>query len=259
MSGPTPSTSGARQRYQGTGTVLETPQQGPLLCLGVVLTSMPPQCGGPPIEGWDWAVVDNEESLSGTTWGRFHVAGFYDGDVFMVTGAGPPPAETNEDDLIEAGCPEPAGGWDRPHPELQSAVDQQNAIAAARREPDFAGAWIDYIGPATEDADAEDEILTLAFTEGLRRHEAAARRYWGGALCVVHHDVTFERLREIQKDLDGEIGRELGLDIVFSDTSEYKGVVELGVTVITPAARQEIDQRYGEVVVEIDAGLHPIP
>jgi hypothetical protein len=69
--------------------VLEEASADPVLCLGVVLDSLPPQCGGIPIVGWDWDAVSGEESAGGTTWGSFEVTGYYDGETFILIEAGP--------------------------------------------------------------------------------------------------------------------------------------------------------------------------
>ena len=76
------------QLLEGSGTVLDD-GSGPQLCLGGVAESLPPQCGGIPLVGWDWGAVEGEESAAGTTWGDFQVVGTYDGEVFTVTDAGP--------------------------------------------------------------------------------------------------------------------------------------------------------------------------
>lgn len=68
-----------------TGTVLQAPGAGPQLCLRGVADSLPPQCGGLPPIGWDWAPVDGEEDASGTTWGEYTVTGRYDGTTRTVT------------------------------------------------------------------------------------------------------------------------------------------------------------------------------
>lgn len=60
----------------------------PELCLGPVAESWPPQCGGPPIDGWRWA--DHEgmyESQQGVRWGQFAVTGTWDGARFGYRGA----------------------------------------------------------------------------------------------------------------------------------------------------------------------------
>src|SRR5690606_13734483 len=64
--------------YRVSGTVLESPEHGPQLC-HAVMTSLPPQCGGIDLVGWDWGAVEGEESVSGTTWGSYQVTGTWDG------------------------------------------------------------------------------------------------------------------------------------------------------------------------------------
>lgn len=248
----------SEQKYRGTGTVLEEKNVDPVLCLGVVLDSLPPQCGGTTIVGWDWDAVSGEESASGTTWGDYEVTGFYDGETITLIEAGPPRRQDSEDDSIEAGCPEPAGGWERPNPELLSEDDYQRAIKSSRREPDFGGAWVDYIDEPTEFTDPQDIILNLAFTGDLERHEEEIRRSWGGPLCVVEHEHTFQRIREIQQELHDVAAQEFDLEVLWSDASEYRNLVEIGVVVIDPATQQEIDERYGHGTVEVVAQLRPV-
>ena len=62
----------------GVGTVIESPAHGPELCLGVMLLSLPPQGGGPPIANWDWSAVTGYKRMSGTTWGTYEVVGTND-------------------------------------------------------------------------------------------------------------------------------------------------------------------------------------
>jgi hypothetical protein len=35
--------------------------------------------------GWDWDTVDEKESVRGTTWGRYHVVGTFDGEQIRLT------------------------------------------------------------------------------------------------------------------------------------------------------------------------------
>lgn len=237
--------------------MLQAKDSDPVLCLGGVLDSLPPQCGGIPLKEWDWDAVSGEESAGGATWGHFEVTGLYDGDVFTVRAAGPPRWEEEADDPIEAACPEPEAGWERPNEALLSEEDYQRAIRAARRESDFSGAWIDYIDEPTEFTDPQDIILSLAFTGDLDRHEVEAREVWGGPLCVTKFDHTYRDLRRIQNEM-GEVARGFGLEILYTDTNEYRGTVGIGVVVIDEATRAEIDERYGPGVVEIDARLQPV-
>ena len=69
-------------------TVMDT--GSPELCLGAVAESYPPQCGGPALEGWDWAAYDGHYDEQGKVrWGVFHVTGSFDGTTFVVTSAEP--------------------------------------------------------------------------------------------------------------------------------------------------------------------------
>lgn len=67
------------------GTVLQKDGEDPQLCLGSVADSYPPQCGGPPILGWDWTSVEQAESASGVTWGSYAITGTWDAAAFTVT------------------------------------------------------------------------------------------------------------------------------------------------------------------------------
>lgn len=71
----------------GQGTVLQIGEAPPQLCLGAVAESYPPQCGGPEVANWDWAVVEQSETAQGVTWGTYAVAGTWDGEVFTRTDA----------------------------------------------------------------------------------------------------------------------------------------------------------------------------
>jgi hypothetical protein len=75
--------------YEVNTTVLEDGTHGPMLYLGGIATSLPPQCGEVPIADWNWRAVEGEEALGGTTWGKFHVVGAYDGENFTPTEVGP--------------------------------------------------------------------------------------------------------------------------------------------------------------------------
>ena len=94
----------AEQRYAANATVLESPKHGPELCVGGVLTSLPPQCGGPPITNWDWDAVAGEESRGGTTWTQVYVEGTYDGERFTLTAdpSAPRPRDEPEKDFSDA-------------------------------------------------------------------------------------------------------------------------------------------------------------
>ncbi|MDQ4055206.1 MAG: hypothetical protein M3237_21265 [Actinomycetota bacterium] len=69
-------------------TVMDT--GSPELCLGPVAESYPPQCGGPPLQGWDWAAYEGDYDQQGDVrWGLFYVTGTWDGTTFTVSSAEP--------------------------------------------------------------------------------------------------------------------------------------------------------------------------
>jgi hypothetical protein len=116
-----PSAGSEPTRYEVDGTVLESPEHGPELCVGGIADSLPPQCSGPRIPNWEWDEVDGEESLRGTTWGEFHLVGTYDGHTFTALDVGPIEREPPSVDPVDTPCPEPEGGWESP--DLSKARD----------------------------------------------------------------------------------------------------------------------------------------
>ncbi|WEO78274.1 hypothetical protein BJQ94_04335 [Cryobacterium sp. SO2] len=69
----------------GRATVLQEEGGQPTVCFGAVDASLPPQCGGPVVTGWDWADVEGAETISGVTSGMYAVTGIWDGGVFRLT------------------------------------------------------------------------------------------------------------------------------------------------------------------------------
>jgi hypothetical protein len=257
--------AGPDRRYEVTTTVLESPDHGPQLCLGGMLDSYPPQCGGPDVVGWSWEAVDGWESASGTTWGTYHLVGTWDGERFTLTEPpGPPDPEAHPDFArtdFTTPCPQPPGGWAvvEPATATQEALDA--AIAHARAQPDFAGLWLDQsINPAAH-GDERDElvmndptllVLNVRFTGDLERHEAELRQRWGGSLCVTQATHTIADLRAVQDELHGELAA------LWSSADEVTGGVDVGVIVADPAVQDELDRRYGPGVVRLHGALQPV-
>jgi hypothetical protein len=171
-------TAGARERrYQATSTVLESRDHGPELCLGVVLDSFPPRCGGLPIPNWRWDQVAGEQTAGDTTWGRYRLVGTYDGTSFTVSradlapGASRPSAEERFKDEPKPTCAEPEGGWELPDPARRSERYLEPVTRAARAQPDFAGLWISYLAPMGNNV-AEDPG-EFVLNPGLHRRSGA--------------------------------------------------------------------------------------
>jgi len=111
------------------GTVLDD-GSGPELCLGPIAESYPPQCGGPPVAGWDWDAVEGDETASGVTWGAYAVWGDWDGETFTITRE-PIPAALY-DPMVDPDAPNP---WDESLPagplSDSEAADAQAELEAA--------------------------------------------------------------------------------------------------------------------------------
>jgi hypothetical protein len=71
----------------GQGTVIQTGDAPPQLCLGPVAESYPPQCSGVELAGWDWAAVEGEETSGDVTFGAYAVTGTWDGTTLTTSGA----------------------------------------------------------------------------------------------------------------------------------------------------------------------------
>ena len=75
-------------RTRDLATVMDT--GSPELCLGPIAESYPPQCGGPPLTGWDWAAHEGTYDEQGDVrWGTYAVTGGWDGAAFTATDAVP--------------------------------------------------------------------------------------------------------------------------------------------------------------------------
>ena len=173
---PTQTVGARERRYQAAATVLQSRDRGPELCLGVVLDSFPPQCGGLPIPNWRWDQVEGEQTADGSTWGRYQLVGTYDGASFTVSRAdlappaSRPSAEERFKDEPKPACPEPEDGWAVPDPARRSERYLEPVTRAARAQPDFAGLWLSYLAPMGDNV-AEDPgefVLNVAFTGELR-------------------------------------------------------------------------------------------
>jgi len=264
---PAPTTGAHQRRYQTTATVLESPRHGPELCLGVVMTSVPPQCDGVPVANWRWDRVAGEQTANGTTWGVYHLVGTYGGASFTVIRADQPPpatsrpsAEERFKDEPKSPCPEPEGGWKVPDPARRSEQYLEPVSRVARAQPDFAGLWLSYLEPMGHDvAEHPGEfVLNVAFTGALARHEAELRPRWGGRLCVTRQQRSYRALVRIQRELQGAAGTDLGLQVLSTGIDESANAVDLRTVVLDERTRAAVDARYGAGAVLATAALTPV-
>ncbi|NUW33254.1 hypothetical protein HTZ77_17710 [Nonomuraea sp. SMC257] len=248
-------------------SVLESPGHGPQLCAAMA-TSLPPQCGGPDIVGWDWSKVQHE-NVQGTKWGQYRVVGTWDGSRLTLTE--PPGAAvqgTPQKPSFASPCPVPEGGR-RP---ADPARTTQEALEATEQrlgnEAAVGGVWLDqgylnaipgYDGSKREWSEkyANDPtklVLNVKFTGDLTGREAWIRESWGGALCVSQARRSLEALRRIQDS----IGDDLGQPIVSTSVDIMKEQVVVGVWVAGEKLRQRLEDKYGEGVVLLQGVLTPV-
>ena len=252
-------------RFRVVATVLESPDHGPQLCHAVAL-SLPPQCGGPDVVGWDWDLVEYE-SAGGTRWGDYLVTGAWDEAAMTFTltepatnGAEAPESERAIDPVpdFRSPCPTPAGGWRPLDPTKATHEAMDRALAAARAEPEFAGAWLDqsYLRePGVSESDANDPqriVLNLRFAGDLGRHDAQIRAIWGGALCLSQASRPLSELESIRGEVTAQVGQ------LSSSLDEVAGVVHVTVPVATEREQEQMDVRFGPGVVVLNSWLRPI-
>lgn len=234
------------QRYRVTGTVLENSEHGPQLC-NTMMDSLPPQCGGPDVVGWDWSKVE-AESRSGTTWGSYTLVGTYDGERFTLTEPAIPPSARRQpppdiySEEIKTPCDEPEGGWRVVDKSKYSMEAQQQLSDRVRPAPEFAGLWVD------------GRVVTVAFTGDLTGREEWIREVWGGPLCVSQAKYTLQELGKIEKALNQRFGDQM----LYSNADEYTNRVKLNLYVATDELRDELDAKYGKGVVQLYGWLEPV-
>lgn len=253
-------------RYAANATVLEQEPGGPMLCLGGVALSLPPQCGDVPLVGWDWDAVEGEETAAGTTWGFFRVAGTYDGEVFTVADAGAPvPApEPRDEESLDPACAEPEGGWPPADPERHSQERVGPAQAYATSQSEYVSSWVHQLGAPEEPSDdGREEFLAVVysavFTDDAKRHEAEIRKRWDGPLCVVERDLPSEReARRLRAEAEASL-EELGLRMLWSSEGGLEEIAEIGVVADPGGAGQAaLDARYGPGAIRLVPVLRPV-
>ncbi len=250
--------------YQFSGMVLDKAGVGPQLCMAVE-ESLPPQCGGVPVVGLDWAAVPWAETAGDTTWAEAVVVGTFDGEQFTLTqapqraGAGPTP----EGDPFASPCPEPSGGWVVTDASLatQEAFDAVQAYVLTR--PDHAGLWIDQLGSAGgESFDVASFVLNVTFTGDLEAHEAALRAIYGGPLCVTGAERSAAELDSILAGLSVALNSaEAKAAGIYADggasyaTDVMHNVVVATVFAVTGDGQAWLDARYGAGAVVLSSML----
>ncbi|QIK74309.1 hypothetical protein [Nocardioides piscis] len=239
-------------RTEGLVTVLDD-GDGPQLCT-FVAESLPPQCEGTPLAGWDWAAHPEHEDQSGTRWGDFALTGTFDGESLTVTDAIPAALYDTVSQPPEPSptspCDPPAGGWAVVDPAKADQASMDATFATAGGLPGYAGAWLDQ-GP--DEAAANDPtkvVINVAVTQDPAGAEAKLRETWGGALCVSEARFTEAELNEVAMELQKLPGA--------TTSSAADDVVQLGVLFDDGSLQAWADETYGEGRVEITSTLGPV-
>jgi hypothetical protein len=249
---------GYHGRLRVQATVLQNAQHGPQLCQAVA-ESLPPQCGGPDIAGWNWGAV-RHDSAQGSKWGIYLLIGTFDGKTFTLT----EPAKAPDDNATPSAvttpdftspCPPPADGWKPVDPAkaTDEALNQANMLAS--QDPDFGGLWIDQPVPVADPTprnDPQQLVLNATFTRDLARHEAELREVWGGALCVSQARHTEAELRRIQDELIREPG------VVSSSIDVTTGTVTVEVFLALQSRQRDLDAKYGTGLVRLQGVMQPL-
>lgn len=253
----------------GGATVLDD-GDGAELCLGGVAESLPPQCGGPPLIGWDWADHEGDfEEASGVKWGDFVVTGTFDGTSVTPTEVVPADEfeapdwlEGEEDVSRGTPCPEPDGGWGVIDRGLTNDTTMDATFRTAEKLDDYADSWVDQsINPydgqelTTETVDKMNDptmlIINVRVTGDPAVADALLRQGWGGALCVSTAVHTQAELLVIQREVNELPG--------MSYSAPDDDVVELGVTYDDGSIQDWVDATYGEGVVVVSSSLQDVP
>ena len=249
-------------RYRTVASVLEDAQHGPQLCYSMA-ESLPPQCGGPDVLGWDWSAVPSE-SVAGTSWGHYEMVGTFADGAFTLTEpalARDPhadPASTQvEEDRFATPCAPPAGGWVPPDPARATEETLQAVQEVAAGSAGYGGLWIDQQIPAAEltegtGNDPQRFVLNAATTADVQALEAALREVWGGSLCVSSAARSEADLLAVQAGL-----RDFP-DAISSVPDPLTGAVDLAVVHGTQKQQQALDEQFGASAVRLSSQLDPI-
>lgn len=251
----------------GVGTVLEKGDEGAMLCFSVA-SSLPPQCSGPAIHGWDWAKVTGAESSGQVRWGDYAVTGTWDGTALTMTKPAVGRAEYEKShprptpaDPWTTPCPEPAGGWVVVTPKTTTTVTQDQAIGVAQGLPGFGAVWVDQSrNPAAVNPNAEGDgannpkklILNVRVTQGRAAAEAAIRQVWGGMLCVTEGGRTEKDLLDTQAALSGTPG------MVGANLDGQNSTIELEVYHDDGSLQKTMDKTYGAGFVRVVSVLRTV-
>ena len=234
-------------------------------------TSLPPQCGGPDIVGWDWAPMRPARSRQRHHVGRLHRRRHLrrrhrspSREPAVVPGA----RETASRAPIASStpCPEPAGGWVVIDPATTTQATQDAVMAAARSAPDYSRAWVDQsinpsyadgeiaVGdePAMNDPDAPDRERSLHRRRRPRTRRSCASLYGRPAVRERGPSAPRRSCCTSRRSWATEY------DLLLEQRRHDRGAGRARAWSSTTGLQAEIDERYGEGVVDVQPALTPL-
>jgi hypothetical protein len=245
-------------KVTASGTVMDRGR--PELCVGGVLDSYPPQCGGPPIKGWDWEAVNKADftRVADIRWGEFVVVGTYDGTSFTLDRATTPDPSLAPDDpnldQFRTRCEEPEGGWQVLDPAKSDGQAVEAVFAKASQLDGYAGAWMDQSrNTSTAEEDQNDPRLVtvnVGVTGNVETAEETLREIWGGALCVFQARHTEAKLLAIGERLQELPG--------MSSSSSSVDRIDVSVIWDDGSLQGWADEKYGDGLVRIHSEIQPV-
>jgi len=271
--GPLPAPGGSPEPVLGFGMVLDK-GEGPELCLGPIAESYPPQCGGIPLDGWDWSSRNDFEDISGVKFAMYAVTGIFDGARLTVTeepisGALYDPAvDLSVGRATSTVCATPDGGWavlDRDLANANALVRAEQAALAldgyvTHWSDQFSGLEISVPEEANPDPDPEmgDDgtldplklVLNVQVSGDVAAATEAMREVWGGALCVTNPRYSERELADLAADLAEAPG-------ITAALPQYDRVV-LEVLFDDGTLQDHLDDAYGVDTVVVVSALRPV-
>jgi hypothetical protein len=169
-------------------------------------------------------------------------------------GQAPPAAAEEDGQAEERPCARPEDGWIA-DPAKTDESDFAAATGRARELDTYAGVWTEYIdqeeleGEGHPSTDPANVIVVAAYTSDPAAHEAELRELWGGGLCLVEAEHTYEELHEVRDALVDEFPA-INNPVV----DQPENVVSAMIPEITPELRAAIDERFGEGIVRLEEG-----
>lgn len=243
---------GGGARYEGSFTVLESPEHGTELCVNV-LTSLPPQCGGLPILNWDWDEVDGEEARGGTTWGAWHVIVTYsNGTVTLVEPPTRPRKAAQRASDFYPACAQP-------EVEEASAGEAQWEAVGQPNEPLQIDGLVTMWVTGSGGEGGEDFVANVIVRPGGREAAVAAvRGRYLGPLCVVERDLpTSSELDAVQSELADDDARAALGTVLSAGADSMRGAVVAQVWIVDDTVKRYAHDRWGNRVI-LESALHPV-